>query len=224
MAPLVGYLRSLGVVPLPDPVVAITMAERCLKAFRSYLVEERGLAEGTVAADVHVAGLFLAARPMADLGLERLTPGEIVEFVRRRREDRGAAYVTAGLRAFLRFCHVTGLTPRPLADAVPKVASWRLATLPKAVDPVTVKALLASCDRRGTYGRRDFAVLMLLVRFELRAGEVTSLRLDDIDWHAGKSSSGGRDRAWSASRCRPTWERPSLHGCVGGGPAARRVR
>jgi integrase/recombinase XerD len=186
VAPLMGYLRSVGAVPPPAPIVAATPAERCLSAFRTYLIEERGLSEGTVAADVHVAGLFLAGRPAGDLGLEQLTPGEVVEFVRRQCEGRSSAYVTAGLRAFLRFCHVTGLTPRPLVDAVPKVASWRLATLPKAVDPTIVETLLASCDRRRTYGRRDFAVLMLLSRLGLRAGEVTALRLEDIDWRAGE--------------------------------------
>jgi integrase/recombinase XerD len=135
---------------------------------------------------VHVAALFLATRPAGDLRLGEISPGEVVEFVRRQCEGRGSAYVTAGLRAFLRFCHVTRLTPRALVDAVPRVASWRLAPLPKAVDPATVKALLASCDRRTTYGRRDFAVLMLLARLGLRAGEVTSLRLEDIDWRAGE--------------------------------------
>jgi integrase len=186
VAPLVGYLRGVGAVPLSEPVVAVTPADRCLAVFRTYLVEERGLSEGTVVADVHVARLFLATRPAEDLGLEQLTAGEVVEFVRRQCEGRGSAYVTAGLRAFLRFCHVTGLTPRPLVDAVPKVASWRLATLPKAVDPAIVTALLSSCDRRTIFGRRDFAVLMLLARLGLRAGEVTSLRLEDIDWRAGE--------------------------------------
>jgi site-specific recombinase XerD len=186
VAPLIGYLRGVGAVPSPEPVVAATPAERCLAAFRTYLLEERGLSESTVVADVHVAGLFLATRPAEDLRLGEVTPGEIVEFVRRQCERRGSAYVTAGLRAFLRFCHVTGAMTRPLVDAVPRVASWRLAPLPRAVDPVTVQALLASCDRRTTFGRRDFAVLMLLARLGLRAGEVTSLRLEDIDWRAGE--------------------------------------
>jgi integrase/recombinase XerD len=186
VAPLVEYLRGVGAIPVLEPMVAVTAAERCLAAFRAYLVEERGLAEGTVVADVHVAGLFLATRPVEDLGLGELTPGEIVEFVRHQCAGRGSAYVTAGLRAFLRFCHLTGLTPRPLTDAVPRVASWRLASLPKAASPATVKALLASCDRRSSFGRRDFAVLMLLARLGLRSGEVTALRLDDIDWRAGE--------------------------------------
>jgi integrase/recombinase XerD len=115
-----------------------------------------------------------------------LQPAEIVRFVKIECDARGAANVTAGLRAFLRFCHLKGLTPRSLVDAVPKVASWRLAGLPKAVDPETVKALLGACDRRTTAGRRDFAVLMLLARLGLRAGEVIALRLEDIDWRAGE--------------------------------------
>ena len=186
VAPLIEYLRGVGAVPPPEPVVAVTPAERCLAAFRTYLLEERGWSEGTVVADVHVAGLFLATRPAENPRLGEVTPGEIVEFVRRQCERRGSAYVTAGLRAFLRFCHVTGRTARPLAEAVPRVASWRLASLPKVVDPATVRALLASCDRRTTFGQRDFAVLMLLARLGLRAGEVTSLRLGDIDWRAGE--------------------------------------
>jgi len=140
-----------------------------------------------VAADVHVAQLFLASRGHADLGLEALTPADVVAFVTVQCEQRSAAaYVTKGLRAFLRFCHLSGRTPRPLVGAVPRVAGWRLSKLPKAVPPDTVQALLASCDRRTTYGRRDFAVLMLLSRLGLRAGEVAGLHLDDIDWRAGE--------------------------------------
>jgi integrase/recombinase XerD len=186
VAPLVCYLQSLGVVPLPEPVVSVTAAEHCLEAFRGYLSDERSLSAGTVTGYAHIGGLFLATRPAENPGLEQITPSEVVAFVRQEAGRRGAANVTAGLRAFLRFCHVQGLTPRPLVDAVPKLASWRLATLPKAVDPMTVEALFGSCDRRSAYGRRDFAVLMLLVRLGLRAGEVTGLRLEDLDWRAGE--------------------------------------
>jgi integrase/recombinase XerD len=186
VAPLLTYLRGLGVVPVAEPPVAAAPADRVLGEFRSYLVHERGLAPGTVAADVHVARLFIAARARPGLGLEGLTPADVVAFVNAQCEQRSAAYVTTGLRAFLRFCHLSGRTPRSLVGAVPQVASWRLAKLPKAVPPDTVTALLVSCDRRTTYGRRDFAVLMLLSRLGLRAGEVAGLRLEDIDWRAGE--------------------------------------
>ena len=128
VAPLVGYLRRLGVIPVPRGPVAVTAAEICLESFRTYLVEQRGLSAGTVAVDLRIARLFLATRPADDLGLERVVPAEVVVFVRDQCEQRGAAYVTAGLRAFLRFCHLSGRAPRSLVGAVPKVASWRLAT------------------------------------------------------------------------------------------------
>ena len=81
VAPLLTYLRSVGVAPAPEAPVAVASADRVLEEFRSYLVHERGLAPGTVAADVHVARLFLATRVHPDLGLEALTPADVVAFV-----------------------------------------------------------------------------------------------------------------------------------------------
>jgi integrase len=211
VAPLLAYLRQVGAAPVPVPPGPATPAECLLAEFRAYLLHERGLAPGTVASDVHVARLFLDTRPPEDPCVEQLTPAGVVAFVKEQGQERSAAYVTAGLRAFLRFCHVTGRTPRPLAAAVPKVASWRLAGLPKAVDPATVRALLSSCDRRTTAGRRDFAVLMLLSRLGLRSGEVAALCLEDIDWRMGELVVRGKG---------PRLERLPLPADVGGAVAA----
>jgi integrase/recombinase XerD len=90
------------------------------------------------------------------------------------------------LRAFLRFLHVEGEIDRDLAGVVPSVASWRLAGLVKALDAGSVARLLASCDRRRRVGRRDFAILTILSRLGLRAGEVAALQLSDIDWRSGE--------------------------------------
>jgi integrase/recombinase XerD len=189
VAPLLAYLRRRGVVPVPKQA-ATTPADELLDRYRDYLVKERGLAAGTVAGDLHVARLFLATRPpVSGLGLAQLTASEVIDFVReqcRQRSTGSAKYVIAGLRALLRFCYLEGRIQRPLAEAVPTVAGWRLAALPRALSPADVAALLKSCDRRTTFGRRDFAVLTLLVRLGLRAGEVAGLRLDDIDWRAGE--------------------------------------
>jgi integrase/recombinase XerD len=187
VAPLLAHLRRLGVVPLPKRNTPATPAERLLEQYDSYLVEERGLAAATVKSDLHVARLFLATRPK--LGLANLCASEVVDFVQqecRHRSSGSARYVVTGLRAFLRFCYHTNVTPRPLADAVPKSASWRLSALPRALPPTAVNALLRSCDRRTTSGRRDLAVLILLARLGLRAGEVAALRLEDVDWRAGE--------------------------------------
>ena len=116
------------------------------------------------------------------------------------------ATVTA-LRSLLRFLHATGRAPHPLAAAVPSVAGWRLAPLPADVNPDHVAALLASCDRRSAGGRRDYAILMLLSRPGLRAGEVAAIEMDDVGWRAGellvRGKGSRRERLpLPAGRCR----------------------
>lgn len=98
-----------------------------------------------------------------------------------RRVSVSSTQAAAGaLRSLLRFLHVDGLIDGDLAVAVPTVAKWRLASLVRAVDPLLLARLLASCDRASVIGRRDFAILMLLSRLGLRISEVAALRLDDL--------------------------------------------
>jgi integrase len=94
-------------------------------------------------------------------------------------------FVTA-LRSFLRFCFIEGLTPNDLSAAALSVARRRGSSLPKGIDQRAAKSLLRSCDRRKPKGRRDYAILLILLRLGLRAGEVAGLRFDDIDWRAGE--------------------------------------
>jgi integrase/recombinase XerD len=99
-----------------------------------------------------------------------------------------------GLRSLLRYLYVAGDTRVPLEAAVPKVAGWRLTGLPITFGRAEVSRLLASCDRRTTFGRRDYAVLTLLSRLGLRAGEVAALSVDDFDWRAGELVVRGKGR------------------------------
>jgi site-specific recombinase XerD len=120
--------------------------------------------------------------------LQRLGAAEIGAFVvaQSRERPRSVGRMVTALRSLLRFLHVDGVIDRPLALAVPSVASWSLSGLPKALASDQVAALLTSCDRRTSTGCRDFAILTLLVRLGLRAGEVAGLSLDDIDWRRGE--------------------------------------
>jgi integrase/recombinase XerD len=97
----------------------------------------------------------------------------------------------SALRSLLRFCHVAGLLGAPLAAAVPSVANRR-AGLPRFLEPAEVESLLASCDRRGVAGRRDFAMMTMMVRLGLRAGEVAVLGLGAIDWRRGEITVVGK--------------------------------
>lgn len=198
MVPLLDYLRELGVVPIPEPVVAVTETEKLLECYSAYLVQERGLAAGTIAAYLCVARLFCAARGVdGELRLGELTAPAVTEFVLAECGSRSvgsAKFVVCGLRSLLRYFYVAGHTSTALDAAAPTVAGWRLTTVPKTIGATEVARLLASCDRRTTYGRRDYAVLVVLSRLGLRAGEVAALELGDIDWRAGELVIRGKGR------------------------------
>lgn len=176
-----------------DPV------ERVLAGYRRYLLVERGLSEATVDGYESAARLFLSERDgLKDLELERLTAADVSGFLA---EECASLSVSAAIRlaqvarSLLRYLHLAGLIPAPLDWAVPSVAPARGRALPRGLPPTNVSALLASCDRGRLAGRRDYAILLLLVRLGLRAGEVVALKLDDLDWRAGElvvRGKGGR--------------------------------
>lgn len=187
---LLNYLRRLHVVPEPCLPVASTALDRLLERFTDYLRRERGLVSTTIRTQRFVAHRFLTAcSQLEKLELDRLTAADVTRFV--LQESRGRCVGTAkllvsALRSLLRFLYVEGWTPTQLASAAPAVAGWRLTSLPRALEREQVARLLQSCDRRTGIGRRDYAILLLLARLGLRAGEVTALRLDDIDWRRGE--------------------------------------
>src|ERR671919_3120464 len=198
MAPMLDYLRGVGAVPEPALVAPVTEAEQLEEDYRVYLVQERGSAAGTIAGYLHVARLFCAARAVdGELHLDRLHAAEVTEFVLAECASRpvgSAKYIVCGLRSLLRYLYVAGHIDTQFDAAVPTAAGWRAAGLPVAFDRAQVCRLLASCDRRSTFGRRGYAVLVLLARLGLRAGEVAALELADIDWRAGEIVVRGKGR------------------------------
>lgn len=189
---LLAYLRGLGLVAPPPASVVSDPVERLVAEFVEYLVRERGLAVGTRAVYEYerTARRFLSGRVDPDGGgLDRLTAGEVTGFVLaecRRRSVRMTRALVTSLRGLLRFLYLEGLTASDLTAAVPSVAGWRGGSLPKALPAEHVAWLLASCDRTTAIGRRDFAILIVLSRLGLRAGEVAALELADVDWRAGE--------------------------------------
>ena len=95
-------------------------------------------------------------------------------------------FFVVAVRTFLRFCGLEGLIEVDLSAAAPSITGRRSPVLPQGIKREDTTALLASCDRRQAIGRRDHAVLLILLRLGLRAVEVARLRLDDIDWRAGQ--------------------------------------
>lgn len=190
LRPLLDCLQELRVVEAPEPVPATSPCELLLGRYRGYLLTERGLAGSTVELNVRMARPFLAnqVRPDGQLDLQQLSAVAVGAFVvaQSRTRPRSVGRMVTALRSLLRFVHVDGVIDRPLNLAVPSVAHWSLSGLPKALSSDQVAALLTACDRSVSGGCRDFAILTLLVRLGLRAGEVAALALEDIDWRRGE--------------------------------------
>jgi integrase/recombinase XerD len=197
--PLLTYLRSRGVVPPLVAVEPVMPGEALLVDYRRYLCEERGLAASTITHDLASAKAFLAWRSDSDgeLRWASLRAADVAAFVAQecpRRSVGSAKLLVTGLRSLLRYLHLSGRIERPLTGAVPPVAGWRDGSLPRALPPGDVARLLSSCDRRRRVGRRDYAMLLLMLRLGLRAGEVAALSLDDLDWRAGEMVVRGKGR------------------------------
>jgi site-specific recombinase XerD len=198
LGPLLGYLRGLGAVPSVAEQAPGTPAEALLAEFASYLTRERGLSPMSVSSYARHSRPFVTGlgEPLKDT-LAGLSAAQVTGFMTSRHPQwgRGTAQATVtALRALLRFLHAAGHVPEPLAGAVPAVAHWQLTALPAGVSPDHVTALLASCDRRSASGRRDYAILMLLSRLGLRAGEAAAAELGDVDWKAGQIAVRGKGR------------------------------
>jgi integrase/recombinase XerD len=187
--PFLDYVHALELVPTAAEPAANAI-ERFIAAYKSYLARERGLMPATVGNYVLDARAFLVERADREgTDLEGITAAEVTQFVVRQTRQRSPGAVKMlipALRSLLRFLHVAGITKLPLAGAVLVPPTWKASSLPRPLEPQHVAALLASCDRRRVGGRRDYAILKLLVRLGLRAGEVAALDLDDVDWRRGE--------------------------------------
>jgi len=187
---LLEHLRHQGIIPIPIVKTDTDDSDRLVGDFQHYLIEQRCLAPTTVDYYLKTVQSFLRERfSTQPLNLEALCPQDITDFMirqaRRYSSGRAKLFATA-LRSFFRFLLQRGAIAHDLAQAVPTVPNWRLTTLPRFMKAKDVDCLLQTCDRTTSKGQRDYAILLLLARLGLRAGEVAALTLDDLDWEAGE--------------------------------------
>lgn len=194
--PLLAYLRKVGAGPARRQA-ALTPVDRFVADYATHLAE-RGLAASTISGYTYFARRFVTERSIdTRRKWSELKPDDITEFVleqARRWSVKHVQHHVTSLRSLLRYVHVRGWTRCDLASCVPAVAGWRLSGLPRALEPHEVKRVLGSCDRRSVVGRRDTAIVQLLLRLGLRAGDATALTLDDLDWRAGEIVVRGKER------------------------------
>ena len=189
----VSFLREKGAVP-PVELVPIKTPNRRVLDFLEWLRRHRGVSESTVATHGRMIMKLLPAlgdEPSTyDAGLVRRV---ILEEARHRSGPYIKALTTA-LRSYLKFLVAQGDCRAWLDHAVPTVARWRLSALPRYLPAAAVEQLIASCDTTKNSGIRDKAILLLLARLGLRAGDIVAMRLDDIEWRSGTLRVCGKGR------------------------------
>jgi site-specific recombinase XerD len=180
--------RGLPVVAEGKPASPI---DDLTQRYVCYLRTGRGLAENSVLIYTPCVRDFLAYRlaKTGSLALETLDAETIRAFLLERiahRSSESSRLLAVALRSLLRFLFLRGETPRDLSPAVPMVRTYRQSGVPALLSPEEVERVLSTPDQSTTRGRRDHAILLLLARLGLRAGEIVPLELSDVRWRTGE--------------------------------------
>ena len=198
LRPIMAYLRSHGAASemRTAPLGRTTAEDELLQHFWHWCVAQRGLVVTTADQYVTRVAAFLTLwRPDAQFAVTDLDGRAILATIRAAADTMSSpslrCTVTA-LRSFLRFLHATARSATSLVSAVPALKAWPRTTLPSVLSMSEVGRLLAGCDSATARGRRNAAVVLVLLRLGLRSGEVARLELEDIDWRHGEITIKGK--------------------------------
>jgi site-specific recombinase XerD len=175
-----GSVADRGMRTAPAPF------GRGAPGFFTYLREERGLRETTIFHYAHYLRAFESYLESIKLRrLRDLSPVVLDAFLTHRAAELGKCGVRdmcGTLRVFLRYLYRECRLSRDLSGTLEKPRTYRLSHIPRSVTWDEVRRVLICVDRRSPTGRRDYAILLLLITYGLRAREVAALMLDDVDW------------------------------------------
>ncbi len=158
-----------------------------MPGFYDYLAAERGVRPATIGNYQHYLSSFESYLDRIGIAkLSELAPAILTAFVAERAASGlGKATIRDGcgvLRVFLRYAHREGAIATDLSGVLDRAQFYRLSTIPRSITWEEVGQVLAGVDRRTPAGKRDWAIMLLLVTYGLRAREVAALTLDDVDW------------------------------------------
>ena len=188
------YLEAAHLIAATPLVIDRSPLARLKDRYEAYLQGDRALSPLTVTRHWFVVRCFLVERfGDGPINLRALRPDDVTRYLLRHvpAQSRFSTHVST-LRSFLRFLCQAGDTDRDLAGAIPPIRRWRLVEVPKYLQRAEVTHLLGSVDRTSATGRRNYAILLLLARLGLRAGEVVRLELQDLDWRTGELTVRGK--------------------------------
>jgi site-specific recombinase XerD len=198
---VLAYLRDIKVVLTACPSPEETPRLQIERDYELYLRRERGLAAITIRYHLFHVHRFLSERfGSQDIRLDRIRQKDITSHVLLHASEyrqRSAQTWISVLRCFMRYLHLRGDTTTDMTGCVLKTADWNMAGLPKYIEADKVEELLGSIDRTTAVGLRDYAILIIIARLGLRAGEVANLELEDFDWHEGTFRVKGKNARWA---------------------------
>jgi site-specific recombinase XerD len=189
-----SHLRESGILEIPATDEPTDRTSGVVLAFQQWLRQHRGCSESTVSR---------YGRAVSDLvGSLGDDPGSydaqrLRHFVLERAQQQGPGAtmsLVSGLRMYMRYLASQGKCHPGLDQAIPAVASWRLASLPRSLPAADVERILSACDGASPMGRRDRAIILLMARLGLRASDVACMCLDDVDWKDGSILVSGKSR------------------------------
>ena len=190
----VDYLRESGLIPTALPA-SVPSEPQLIDEFIRWLCQHRGIGPVTV---LHYRDrIAKLPRWLVDAKPSFLTASRIRSLVLKqapRQSDAMNRIMIATLRMYLRFLGATGRCAAGLEGAIPTMPCWRLSALPRYLPPEQVEQLIRSGDNRTLLGARDRAILLLLARLGLRAGDIAGLSFGDLDWRAGRVKVCGKSR------------------------------
>jgi integrase/recombinase XerD len=185
------YLRETGVVRTRVPEQSRSLL---VTQYVSWMRDRRGLASATIANRLRLVSALVDAVGEDLGGLDASGVRKFVHNYIQQHAPASASLVTTRVRSFLRWLVLQGRCSTDLVEAVPKIPTWQLATLPRYLPDADVERIIAVCDRPSSVARRDRAMLLLLARLGLRAGDVVGLRFGDIEWDSGRLRVVGKGR------------------------------
>jgi site-specific recombinase XerC len=188
----ITYLYSISILK-PPPDTQHEDQPALINAFRSWLIQHRGLSPSTVYKYCRDASKLLTTLGEDTAQFNAKTLRHFLLESAKQQGSGASKTMISALRTFLRYLISQNKCQTGLDTAIPRIAKWRNAALPNYLQPFEVQRILDTCDISTIMGLRDKAIILLLVRLGLRAGDVTNLKLADIDWQDGSIIVAGKN-------------------------------
>jgi integrase/recombinase XerD len=195
------YLRHNAGVPGPPPH-SPSAVEELVGRYVSYLRKDRGLAENSIHVYAPLVREFVnkLAPKTGRIPMKAFDAAAIRSFLLSQgdRSSECIRLLATALRSFFRFLFLCGDLPKDLSAAVPTVRKWGRPCVPSFLSPAEIERVIAAPSMPTVTDRRDRAILLLLARLGLRAGEIVTLEIDDIHWRSGEIVIRGKGCVWES--------------------------